>query len=77
MPDLTTIKTQNLRALVEETEERLEELRGELERREEAQQHSEIDRLDEHMKNAELSIASIRDFISKMLEEMRGNASKP
>lgn len=71
MADLKSIRTENLRALVDETEQTLEVLRDELERREEQDQHGEIEKLDVHMKNAELSLQSIRDFISKMLDEMR------
>lgn len=71
MADLKLIKTSTLRDLVEETEHRLDELREELERREDTERHHEIDRLDEHMKHAELSLTSIRDFISEMLADMR------
>ncbi len=71
MANLKSIKTENLRALIDETESTLEELHAELDRREEAAQHTEIDKLDEHMRHAEVSLTSIRDFIAQMLREMR------
>lgn len=71
MADLKTIGTERLRALIDESEATLKELHDELERREEGGQHAEIERLDEHMKNAELSLTSIRDFIADVLRDMR------
>ncbi|MEL6998377.1 MAG: hypothetical protein AAFP68_08945 [Pseudomonadota bacterium] len=74
--DLKDVRTENLRKLVDETEATLAELHTELDRREEAEQHREIDRLDQHMKSAELSLTSIRDFFDEILNELRGNTSR-
>ncbi|SEA98367.1 hypothetical protein [Rubrimonas cliftonensis] len=72
MMNVKEMRTETLRKLVDETEATLEELSAELERREEAEQHQEIDRLDEHFRNAELSLTAIRDFIAQALSDLRG-----
>ena len=42
-----------------------------MERRDEADQTREIDNLEEHMKNAELSLQTIRDFFRHLVEDMK------
>lgn len=69
--NLKEIRTEALRSLIDETEAVLSDLHAELDSREEADQHREIDRLDEHMKSAELNLTSIRDFIVEALNELR------
>ena len=69
--ELKVITTGNLRALIEDTEDTLGELKAELERREENDQHGEIDDLDNHFKNAELSLKTIKDFFAYLMEDMR------
>ena len=54
-----------------DTEETLAELKAEMERRDEADQTREIDNLEEHMKNAELSLQTIRDFFRHLVEDMK------
>ena len=71
MSELKVLTTQKLRELIDSTETTLDELNAELERREELRQHQEIGRLDEHMKNAELSLTTIRDYIAYVLEGIR------
>lgn len=65
------VSTESLRNLVAETESKLEELRDELERREENEQKREIANLESHLKNAEFSVRTISDFISYLLEDIR------
>lgn len=72
MNDLSYVPQEKLRRLIAETEDTLAELKSEMDRRDEAAQHREIDRLDEHMKNAELSLATIRDFFRYLVGEVRG-----
>lgn len=74
MNQLKHIPEEKLRRLIDETETTLGELRSEIDRRDEAAQHREIDRLEEHMKNAELSLETIRDFFRHLVEEMRGKS---
>ena len=71
MANLQTLTNDNLRALIDETESTLGELRSELERREEAAQESEIANLDNHMKSAELSLKTIRDFIAYLVDDLK------
>lgn len=74
MNQLKHIPEEKLRRLIDETETTLGELRSEIDRRDEAAQHREIDKLEEHMKNAELSLETIRDFFRHLVEEMRGKS---
>lgn len=70
--DLKTTSTTALSRLVEDTETTLTSLKAELKRREEAAQHREIDRLDEHLEVAQLSLAKVKAFFELMLKEVRG-----
>lgn len=72
---LKSITTESLRALIDDTEGTLSELRNELERREEQQQHSEIDQLETHMRDAESSLQTIKDFIAYLIADLRGTKS--
>lgn len=75
MSDIHSMTTQRLRTLVGETETALSQLKTELERREEQEQHHDIEQLEEHMKDAELSLQSIRDFIAYLISDMGRNKS--
>ncbi len=70
---LKSITNENLRALIGETESTLSDLRAELERREEQAQEREIANLDNHMKSAELSLKTIRDFIAYLVDDLKSN----
>jgi hypothetical protein len=63
MNNLQTLTTERLRALVNETELTLSELKTELDRRGELAQEHEVANLEQHMKSAELSLKGIRDFL--------------
>ncbi|MGF1474769.1 MAG: hypothetical protein ACFB6S_04310 [Geminicoccaceae bacterium] len=72
MPEtVKSLSTDHLRSLIDQTEGTLSELKGELDRRDELAQHQEIDKLETHMKNAELSLQTIRDFLAYLLEGRR------
>lgn len=68
---LKTMSMDGLKKLVSDTEETLGEIKEEIERRENAAQENEIAHLDVHMKNAELSLETIRNFFRYLKEEMR------
>ena len=70
-----TVSTESLRNLVAEMEDKLEELRGELERREQNEQEREIANLENHLKSAEFSVRTISDFISYLLKDIRSGRS--
>lgn len=69
--ELKTLPTEALRKLVLETEETLADIKEEIERRENAAQAREIEYLDVHMKNAELSLETIRNFFRYLRDELR------
>tara|TARA_R110002072_G_scaffold1013_7_gene8403 strand:- start:538 stop:762 length:225 start_codon:yes stop_codon:yes gene_type:complete len=63
--------TQTIRNLIEDTESTLEQLKAEMQRREEAEQEIQIEDLENHMKSAEFSLRSIREFLAFLVEEYR------
>lgn len=71
MDNLNILTTDRLRKLIRKTEETLIELKTELERREQLNQDQEIEHLEHHMKNAELSLTTIRNFLDFLMDDMR------
>lgn len=71
MNDFSLVSTAQLRRLIDETEQSLQDLREELESRQQSAQHQQVEQLDVHLKHAELSLASIRDFILQVLSDLR------
>jgi Mg2+ and Co2+ transporter CorA len=70
MADIERLPSERLATLIEETEITLDQLKNELRRREQANQSAAIDHLEDYMTNAELSLQSIRDFISQLVKEL-------
>lgn len=71
MDDTRSLSSAKLSSLIVETEAALTELKQEMARRDEAAQHAEIDRLEEHMANCENGLCSVRDFFRFLITEMR------
>ncbi|MEO1687185.1 MAG: hypothetical protein AAFU61_04695 [Pseudomonadota bacterium] len=71
MTDPRIISRDKLQSLIDETESSLAELKEEMERREDADQHREIDRLEEHLASAENGLRSVRDFFRMLVEDFR------
>lgn len=69
--NLKTTSTAALSRLVDDTEATLGQLKAELKRREEAAQHREIDRLDEHLADAHVSLSKIKEFFDYVLKELK------
>ena len=65
---VTVMTNERLNKLIEETQETLNELKEEVSRRQQVEQEHEIMSLENHMKSAELSLTSIRNFISYLVE---------
>lgn len=63
MENLKILSKEKLVLLMEQTQVALDELKNELDRRESNIQEREISNLDNHMKSAELSLSSIKNFI--------------
>lgn len=70
--DVSALPDKKLRKLIAETEETLGELKEELEQRQEDQQANEVDNLEQHFHDAELSLQTIRDFFRYLMETRRG-----
>lgn len=68
---LKVLPKEKLAALIGETESTLNDLKAEMERRDDVNRGHEIDKLDEHLKNAELSLQTIRDFVRYLVDDMR------
>lgn len=71
MSDLQILTTQRLNKLIDETQQTLNDLKEEVKRRDAVQQETEILNLDSHMKSAELSLTSIKNFINYLLDESK------
>lgn len=69
--DLKVLPKEKLAVLITETEATLNDLKAEMEQRDDAARGHEIDRLDEHLKNAELSLQTIRDFVRYLVDDFR------
>lgn len=67
--NLQALTNERLHKLINETQETLNELKDEVERRVEDDQHDDIDNLEEHMEHAELSLKTIRAFLSVLLHK--------
>lgn len=70
-PNLKTLPLDDLRHLVADTEDTLRDIKAEIARRETAAQEREIENLDVHMRNAELSLQTIRNFFAYLRDELR------
>ena len=71
MANINLLSTERLHSLIVDTENTLKQLTIELERRELLKQESAIEHLEEHMKDAELSLNSIRDFLAYLVDELK------
>lgn len=71
MSDLQVLTNERLSNLIKETQATLDELKDEVERRENAQQEHEIMNLENHMKSAELNLASIRNFLQFLIGDKK------
>ena len=71
MNNVKVLSTERLCALITDTESTLKQLTAELERREFLQQENEIANLEEHMKNAELSLDTIRQFLAYLINDLK------
>lgn len=69
--NLQRLPLNEIRQLIADTEQALAELKAELVRRETEAQDYEIEHLENHMKNAEISLNTIRDFLAFIMAEHR------
>lgn len=71
MENIKLVPQKKLSKLGAETESTLAELKEEVDRRVESQQHDDVSHLVHHFKSAELSPQSIKDFMTCLLEDIR------
>ena len=71
MSDLQILTTQRLEKLIDETQLTLNELKDEVQRRNTLKKETAISELDNHMKSAELSLMSIKNFIGYLVNESK------
>ena len=68
MTNFKIMTTERLRGLLNDTQVTLNELRTELDRREQLEQHQEIEIIDQHIESAENSLVSIKEFFRYLLD---------
>ncbi|WP_289029255.1 hypothetical protein [uncultured Paraglaciecola sp.] len=71
MANVNVLSTERLKALIADTEGTLKQLTIELERRELLKQENAIENLEEHMKDAELSLDTIRQFLAYLANDLK------
>ncbi|WP_340677190.1 hypothetical protein [Paraglaciecola sp.] len=71
MTNVNVLSTERLRALITDTEGTLKQLTVELERRDFLKQENGIALLEEHMKDAELSLDTIRQFLAYLINDLK------
>ena len=76
MDNLQVLTNERLNKLIDETQATLYELKDEVKRRELEQQEHVVMDLDNHMKSAELSLNTIKNFVSYLLEESKKKKTK-
>ncbi|MCC9642824.1 hypothetical protein LOC71_11105 [Rhodopirellula sp. JC740] len=71
MSDFKHYSTSTIANLISDTETTLAQLKAEMQRREAMAQEVQIEGLENHMKSAEFSLKSIREFLAFLIEEYR------
>lgn len=71
MDNVKVFTTERLNALIADTEETLASLKQEMARRQQNRQEYEIDHLESHMQNTEVSLKTIREFIAFLVSDLR------
>ena len=73
--NVQTLTTDRLQKLISESEHTLADLKAELEKREQLKQSQEVANLEHHMQSAELSLKTIRDFLTFLSQDLRNRKS--
>ena len=71
MTHLNEYSVEHLQEMIRDTEETLTELKTEIERRQQLAQETEIEHLEEHLKRAVVSLGTIKEFLTLLLDEYR------
>lgn len=74
MNDLSRLSKEDLRRILDETEEHIGEIRAELALREQRDQHEAIDSLELHLEQAQVNWSEVKAFFQQVLAELRGKS---
>lgn len=74
MNDLSRMSKDDLRKILDEAEGHIGEIRAELERREQHDQHEAIDALEIHLDRAKVNWTEVKAFFQQVLAELRGGS---
>ncbi len=69
--DLSSLSKKKLKTLIQETQDVLNQLKGELKQRKLDKRHKEIDHMEEHFEDAAHNLSNLKNFIQKVFSEMR------
>lgn len=72
MNELSRLSTEDLRKILDETQEQIEEIRAELEQRERQKQHQAVETLELQLERAQIDWSAVRAFFQQVLAELRG-----
>ncbi|MDZ5696770.1 MULTISPECIES: hypothetical protein [Phyllobacteriaceae] len=74
MNDLSRLSKEDLKGILDETEEHIGEIRAELERREQRDQHEAIDSLELYLEQGQINWTEVKAFFQQVLTELRGKS---
>ncbi|WP_274427271.1 hypothetical protein [Chelativorans sp. YIM 93263] len=74
MNDLSRLSKEDLKRVLDETEGHIGEIRAELERREQSDQHEAVDSLELHLEQAQVNWTEVKAFFQQVLAELRGKS---
>lgn len=74
MNEFSRLSKDDLKKILDETEGQISEIREELERRKEREQHEAIDDLELQFERATVNWSEVKSFFQLVLDELRGKA---
>ncbi|MCF8473179.1 MAG: hypothetical protein K9G26_00670 [Emcibacter sp.] len=69
--NFSSLPQKKLKKLIKETENMLEELKCELDKRKTHKQHEEIDHLEEYFEDADHNLTNLKKFIQRVINEIK------
>ena len=72
--DLSRMSRAELASILDEAEEQISEIRADLERREQEEQHKAIDELELPVTRTAVDWSEVKAFFQQVLEELRGGS---
>ncbi|MDR5859683.1 hypothetical protein FZZ93_10465 [Halomonas eurihalina] len=71
MNDLNRMSNEDLERMIGEAESCIQEIRAEMERRQQQTQHEAIDSLELYLEQADVGWSDVRKFFQQVLQELR------